>query len=119
MRRLLALGLAIGFVGWIAWSYGSVSHGAAISPMSNPEDGAVENGRYANTYFDLSYPLPQEWAEGLAGPEPSESGYYVLRSLVPLGEHDSTILIAAQDRFFADKPDSDLAAAVKDFRDAM
>jgi hypothetical protein len=119
MRRLSLLGLAIGLVGLIAWSYGSVSPGAVTSSMSNPEDGAVANGRYVNTYFDLSYPLPLEWAEGLAGPEPSESGYYVLSSLVPSGEQDSTILIAAQDRFFADKPDNDLAAAVSDFREAM
>src|SRR5215467_8575475 len=119
MRRLSLLGLAIGLVGWIAWSYGSVSPGAVTSSMSNPEDGAVANGRYVNMYFDLSYPLPPEWAEGLAGPEPSETGYYVLSSLVPKGEHDSTILIAAQDRFFADNPDNDLAAAVRDFREAM
>jgi hypothetical protein len=119
MRRLSYLVMAIGLVGWIAWSYGSVSRGAVTSSLSNPEDGAVANGRYVNTYFDLSYPLPQAWAEGLAGPEPSETGYYVLSSLVPSGEHDSTILIAAQDRFFADKPDHDLAAAVSDFREAM
>ena len=119
MRRLLYLVMAIGLVGWIAWSYGSVSRGAVTSSLSNPEDGAVANGRYVNTYFDLSYPLPPAWTEGLAGPEPSESGYYVLSSLVPSGEHDSAILIAAQVRFFADKPDNDLAAAVSDFREAM
>ena len=119
MRRLLYLVMAIGLVGWIAWSYGSVSRGAVTSSLSNPEDGAVANGRYVNTYFDFSYPLPPAWAEGLAGPEPSETGYYVLSSLVPKGEHDSTILVAAQDRFFADKPDHDLAAAVSDFREAM
>jgi hypothetical protein len=119
MRRFSLLGLAIGLVGLIAWGYGSVSPGAVTSSISNPEDGAVANGRYVNTYFDLSYSLPPEWAEGLAGPEPSETGYYVLSSLVPSGEHDSTILIAAQDRFFADKPNNDLAAAARDFRDAM
>jgi hypothetical protein len=120
MRRLLLLGLAIGLVGWMAWNYGSVSlsHGAATSAMPNPEDGAVENGRYANRYFDLSYLLPPGWTAGLAGPDPSETGYYVLSSLVPTGERDSTILITAQDMFFAAKPDSDLAAAASDFREA-
>jgi hypothetical protein len=119
MRRLLVLSLAIGLVGWIAWSYGSVSRGAVTSATPNPEDVAVASGRYVNTYFDVSFPLPRGWAEGLTGPEPSENGYYVLGSLVPTGEHDATILIAAQDRFFADKPDNDLAAAASDFRDAM
>jgi hypothetical protein len=121
MRRLLLLGLAIGLMGWTAWSYGSVSlsHGAATSAMPNPEDGAVENDRYANRYFDLSYPLPPEWTAGLPGPDPSDTGYYVLSSLVPKGEQDGAILIAAQDRFFAAKPDSDLAAVASDFREAM
>jgi Gram-negative bacterial TonB protein C-terminal len=121
MRRFLLLGLAMGFVGWIAWSYGSVvlPHGAAASAVPNPEDGAIINGRYANRYFDLSYPLPERWAAGLAGPEPSETGYYVLSSLVPAGEQDATILIAAQDMFFAANPDNDLAASARDFRAAM
>jgi len=121
MRRLLLLGLAISLLGWTAWSYGSVSlsHGAATSTIPIPEEGAVADGHYANRYFNLSYPLPQGWTTGLAGPDPSEIGYYVLSSLVPTGERDSTILITAQDMFFATKPDSDLAAAASDFREAM
>jgi hypothetical protein len=121
MLRLLPLGLAIGLVGWVAWGYGSASspRGAVTAAMPIPEDGTVSNGRYANQYFDLSYPLPPGWGEGLAGPDPSDTGYYVLSSLVPTGEPDATILIAAQDMFFAAKPDSDLATVASEFRDAM
>jgi hypothetical protein len=121
MLRLLSLGLAIGLVGWIAWGYGSASfpRGAVTSALPIPEDGTVSNGRYANRYFDLSYPLPPGWGEGLAGPDPSDTGYYVLSSLAPAGEPDATILIAAQDVFFAAKPENDLAAVTSEFREAM
>jgi len=122
MRRLLylslGLGLAAGLVGWLAWRYGSVSlaHGPA---MLNPDVGEVAHGSYTNAYFDLSYPLPQEWTMGLPGPGPSESGYYVLSTLIPAGDLDGTILIAAQDTFFAHKDYSNVAAAATDFREAM
>src|SRR5262249_25058356 len=108
-------------VGWIAWSSGVVSlpSGAATPAMAIPEDGAVANGRYINRYFDLAYPLPQGWATDLAGPEPSDSGYYVLTSLAPTDEVDGTILIAAQDLFFAAQSDNDLAAAATNLREAM
>jgi hypothetical protein len=117
--RLLLPGLAVGLMAWIAWwGYGSapLPLGAAI-PL--PESGTVTNGRYTNQYFDLSYPVPQRLTAGLTGPEPSETGYYTLASLVPAGEPDGTILIAAQDMFFAPEPRSDVAAEARDFRDAM
>jgi hypothetical protein len=119
--RLLLPSMAIGLAAWIAWGCGSVSllHGAAISPIPVPEDGTVANGRYINKYFDLSYALPQGLTAGLAGPEPSERGYYALTSLVTAGEPGGTILIAAQDMFFAPKPHSDVAAEASDFRNAM
>jgi hypothetical protein len=47
---------------------------------------------YINPYFDLAYRLPPGWREGMAGPDPSESGYYVLSTLVPDGEFTGTIL---------------------------
>jgi Gram-negative bacterial TonB protein C-terminal len=121
MRKLLFFGLTACLVGSLAWWYGSalLPHGAVPSAMTSPETGAVANGRYSNRYFDLSYPLPEGWTEGLAGPEPSETGYYVLSSLAPTGELDARLLIAAQDNFFAPKPDNDAAAAASDFRDAM
>jgi hypothetical protein len=87
--------------------------------MSNPEDGKVANGIYAKDYFSLSYPLPEGWAEGLAGPEPSHFGYYALRTLIPRDELDGTILIAAQDIFFADRPLSNAVEAASDLRRAM
>jgi hypothetical protein len=121
MRQLLLVSLTVCLVGSLAWWYGSslLLPGAVPLAMPTPEGGAVANGRYSNGYFDLSYPLPEGWTEGLAGPEPSQTGYYVLSSLVPTGEFDGKILIAAQDRFFAPKPDNDAAQAASDFRDAM
>jgi hypothetical protein len=111
------LGLAAGLVGWLAWRDGFVSlHGPAISV---PEQGAVAKGRYTNAYFDLSYPLPQQWSTGLDGPGPSETGYYVLSTLTPTDDLNGTILIAAQDIFFSIKSYSDVAAAAIDFRQAM
>jgi hypothetical protein len=121
MRRLFFLGLTTCLVGLFAWWYGSVSsrHGAVASAMPTPEGGAVVNRRYSNRYFDLSYPLAEGWTEGLAGPEPSQTGYYVLSSLDPAGELDATILITAQDMFFERKPHSDVAAEASDFRESM
>jgi hypothetical protein len=121
MRRLLVLGIAICFVGWLAWRYGGMIplFGTVAAAIPNPEDGKVANGVYTNDYFGLSYPLPQGWAEGLAGPEPSHLGYYALRTLTPRDELDGAILIAAQDMFFADKPLSNAVEAASDFRRAM
>jgi hypothetical protein len=121
MRRLLLLGIAICLVGWLAWRYGGMTplFGTVAAAMPNPEDGKVANGVYTNGYFGLSYPLPEGWAEGLAGPEPSHSGYYALKTFIPREELDGTILIAAQDMFFADKPLSNAVKAASDFRRAM
>jgi hypothetical protein len=109
MRRLLllllGLGVAASLLTWLGWRYGAVTlfRGTVVSQMPLPEDGKVLGGIYVNDYFDLSYPLPEGWTEGLQGPEPSDSGYYVLSSLVPQSEFNATILIAAQDMFFAAK----------------
>jgi TonB family protein len=122
MRQLLYLGLGLGLVAGLAgggaWLYGSVSlgHGPA---MLNPDVGEVAHEGYTNAYFDLSYPVPRDWTVGLAGPDPSETGYYVLSTLIPTGDLDGTILIAAQDTFFAHKDYRDVAAAATDFRQAM
>ena len=122
MRRLLPLGLglslAAGLVGWLAWRDGFVSFGHGPATAS-PEQGVVTKGRYTNRYFDLSYLLPQQWTTGLTGPEPSETGYYVLSTLVPTDDLKGTILIAAQDTFFTTKSFSDVATAAVDFRQAM
>jgi len=93
--------------------------GAAVSPPANPEDGRVANEAYTNDYFGLSYPLPPDWVEGLAGPPPSHSGSYVLATLVPKGERPGTILIGAQDAFFAIKPFADASAMAMEFAREM
>ena len=71
-----------------------------------PEDGAIKNAVYVNEYFGLRYPLPANWTEDLAGPEPSVNGYYSLVSLKPADSLGATILIAAQDNFFSAQPAS-------------
>jgi hypothetical protein len=63
----------------------------------------------------MSYPLPPGWVEGIAGPAPSVSGYYVLDSFVPAGKMNGAILIAAQDTFFAARPFDDVMAMAGEF----
>src|SRR5260370_1022979 len=124
MRRLLLLlsvGVATSLAGWLGWRYGAVTlpYGTVIAPMPIPEDGKVLGGIYVNDYFDLSYPLPEGWAEGLPGPDPSDTGYYVLSELIPQSEQKAAILITAQDMFFASKSHVNIAEMVHDFRQAM
>ena len=95
------------------WHQGSAA--CAAEPTPRPEDGLVANEVYANEYFDLVYPLPSGWTQGTAGPAPSAAGYYVLATLVPAGEFTGTILIAAQDLFFAGAPRDDAMATARDF----
>src|SRR3954454_12124727 len=89
--------------------------GSAHEPMPRPHDGVLADGIYVNRYFDLSYTLPTGWIEGLAGPEPSQSGYYVLNTFVPSGPFNGTMLIAAQDQFFAPKPFADAMEMAQDY----
>jgi hypothetical protein len=124
MRRLLLLlgvGVATSLVSWLGWRYGAVTlpYGTVMSQMPIPEDGKVANGNYVSDYFDLSYPLPEGWTEGVPGPDPSDAGYYVLSSLVPKSELNATILVTAQDMFFASKSYDNMAEMVGDFRQAM
>src|SRR5436309_14425489 len=123
MRRLLQLGAVVCLAGSLAlvlaWRYGETLLPFAVtSATPNPQDGKVAGGVYTNAYFDLFYPLPQGFAEGLAGPDPSESGYYVLGNFVPQAAPTGTILMAAQDMFFAE-PQHDVAAAAKEFRETI
>jgi hypothetical protein len=122
MRRLLLLlgvAVAISLVSWLGWRYGAVTLFHGTAQMSLPEDGKVLGDKYVNDYFDLSYPLPEGWTEGLPGPDPSDTGYYVLSSLNPQSELNATVLIAAQDMFFASGPHGDVAEMVHDLRQAM
>ena len=107
-RRGLFAGLA-SILASLAW------HPGFAAEMPRPEDGRIADGVYANTYFDLAYPLPAGWTEDVAGPAPSASGYYVLASLVPAGEATGTILIAAQDLFFAAAASADTTAMAREF----
>jgi hypothetical protein len=123
MRRLLHIGAVACLAGSLAlvlaWRYGETLLPFAVtSAIPDPQDGKVAGGFYRNAYFDLSYPLPQGFAEGLAGPDPSDSGYYVLGSFVPQATPSGSILMAAQDIFFAG-PHRDVAAVARDFRENM
>ena len=123
MRRLLHIGAVACLAGSLAlvlaWRYGETTLPFAVtSAIPDPQDGKVAGGVYSNAYFDLSYPLPQGFGEGLAGPDPSDSGYYVLGNFVPQAAPTATILMAAQDMFFAG-PHRDVAAVARDFRESI
>jgi len=123
MRRLLHIGAVACLAGSLAlvlaWRYGETLLPFAVtSATPNPQDGKVAGGVYTNAYFDLAYPLPQGFTEGLAGPDPSESGYYVLGNFVPQAAPTGTILVTAQDTFFAE-PHHGVAAAAKEFRETI
>ena len=90
-------------------------NGGAVVPPANPEDGKVAEGRYTNEYFKITYPLPADWSKDWEGPPPSYSGYYVLTALKG-GERAGTMLIAAQDQFFAVEPLSRSAEMVDRLR---
>jgi hypothetical protein len=110
MRKLLYLAACVCVASAAAWR-GS----AATPPVPNPDDGSVTQGIFTNTYFNLSYPLPAGWTVGIAGPGSSISGYYVLATFVPTGELKGTIMVAAQDIFFAAKAVDDLMAMTGKF----
>jgi hypothetical protein len=123
MRRLLHITAVACLAGSLAvalaWRYGETLLPFAVtSATPDPQDGKVAGGAYTNAYFDLTYPLPQGFAEGLAGPDPSHSGYYVLGSFVAQNAGAGTILIAAQDTFF-DETRRDLAETASEMRDTM
>jgi hypothetical protein len=114
MRKLLYLAACVCLATAAGWR-GS----RATAPVPNPDDGNVTQGIFTNTYLNLSYPLPSGWTEGTAGPGPSVSGYYVLTTLVPKGDFTATMLIAAQDMFFAASPFADAAAMTQEFSRAI
>jgi hypothetical protein len=113
MRRISRKGVLACLMTALAW------HGSAAEPLPRPGDGAVANGTYTNRYFDLSYPLPSGWTQGIAGPGPSQSGYYVLATFVPKEEFSGTILIAAQDVFFAATALGSAAETAREFSHAI
>jgi hypothetical protein len=80
---------------------------AANFETANPEQGAVIDGAYVNAYFGLRYTMPPGWKAGPQPPPPSAGGYYVLGTPMPPPGAKATILIAAQDTFFAMPPLAD------------
>jgi hypothetical protein len=81
---------------------------AAANPRTaDPGQGAVTDGAYVNAYFGLRYPLPPGWKAAPQPPPPSAGGYYVLSTPMPPPDAHATILIAAQDTFFAMPPVAD------------
>jgi hypothetical protein len=91
-------------------------YGVAATPFANPDDTSVSAGIFRSAYFGMTLPLPAGWKLGVEGHPPSQSGEYVLGTLVSEGEHAGTIVMTAQDMFFADVSYRDSAAMIEDFR---
>lgn len=124
MLRRVLYGCVAGFAcvgAWLAWQTGAAifHRGTETLFKINPEDGKIADASYTNQYFGLTYPLPQGWTGGEAGPGPSQTGYYVLATLIAAAARNAVMLIAAQDMFFAPDEDGDVADSVRDFRKAM
>ena len=120
MRTWIYLGVAACLAGLGAVRYGAVpsSYDAAAWQSANPEDGKVADGIFVSDYFDLSYRLPEGWTEGLAGPGPTQFGYYVLGTWAPKHDFVGTVLVVAQDMFFAPES-SEVKNVVAEFRQVM
>ena len=121
MRVWLYLGIAVCLAGIGAVLHGTMpsSQRAKIVQSANPEDGKVIDGVFVSDYFNLSYRLSDELTEGLAGPPPSQSGYYVLGTWTPKHDFAGTVLVVAQDMFFAPESSDDVKNVVAEFRQVM
>jgi hypothetical protein len=121
MRVWLYLGIAVCLAGIGAVLHGAMpsSRDARIVQSENPEDGKVIGGVFVSDYFNLSYRLSDELTEGLAGPPPSQSGYYVLGTWTPKRDFAGMVLVVAQDMFFAPAPSDDVKNVVAEFRQVM
>jgi hypothetical protein len=90
---------------------------ASDSKTPLPENGRLADDAYSNDYFGLSFKLPPQLAEIYKGPPPSDSGKYVLTELVPSerykGNDKATMLVTAQDHFFALTPQRNAAETIK------
>ena len=95
--------LRLSYLASVVSLVGGLVHQIAIVPMPRPQEGTVTNEIYTNKYFHLSYPVPSGWMDQGTGPAPSRAGSYVLRTMAPMGEMTGTVMIAAQDTFFAPK----------------
>jgi hypothetical protein len=93
--------------------FSSVPKAIAADPADfDPGQGGVVARAYVNPYFGMRYPLPAGWGEGPQPPHPSSAGYYALSTPTALDGAKATILIAAQDTFFVDRPLADAKATL-------
>lgn len=119
MRLWIILGVAACFTGMAATAaILSARHAGAVQ-SANPEDVRVADGSFVSDYFDLSYRTPGEWIEGLPGPSPSQSAYYVLGTWIPKQDFRAAILIVAQDMFFSSDASDSAKNAVAEVRQVM
>src|SRR5215471_4193241 len=121
MRAWLYMGIAACLAGTAAVVPVAIlsSRNAIVVQSANPEDVHVADGVFVSDYFDLSYRVPEGWTEGLPGPSPSQSGYYVLGTWLPKLEFEGTVLIVAQDMFFADDTATEVKSVVAEARHVM
>jgi hypothetical protein len=89
------------------------------SATADPENGGFAGGIYTSPYFGLRYPLPGGWTPGPHPSAPSYGGYYVLATPAPPERVKETILIAAQDEFFADEASSDASRFVQELAQGL
>jgi hypothetical protein len=97
-----------------AWSSASDS----VTPV--PEAATVAKDFFSDPYFGITYTLPSDWTQEYEGPPPSESGRYVLAQIEPSNTQKETaagsMLITAQDMFFAPLPSANAAEFVEYLR---
>jgi hypothetical protein len=121
MRAWIFLGIAACLAGMATVLPVAIlsSRDTGLAQSANPEDVHVAGGMFASDYFDLAYRIPGGWTEGLPGPNPSQSGYYVLGNWRPEHDFGGTLLVAAQDMFFAPDTADDLKNVVAEIRQMM
>ncbi len=84
---------------------------ASDSKTPLPEDGAISEAVYNNSYLGFTFALPAGWTQPFSGPPPSDSGAYVLLQAVSKG--NGTVLITVQDLFFSLTPVGNVLEMVK------
>ena len=119
MRVWIYLGIAACLAGMATVVPVAILSSRNVVKAPNPEDVQVADGVFVSDYFDLAYRAPGGWTEGLPGPNPSQSGYYVLGTWVPKQDFDGTVLIVAQDTFFAAETPNDVKNVVTEVRQVM
>jgi hypothetical protein len=92
------------FLGLVSAMLPGAAASAGDDATADPEEGSVRDGIYTNPYFALSFPLPMGWRAGFTGPPPSLGGYYVLIAPLPGNDEGASLVVTAQDMFFAEPP---------------